>query len=52
MPFRNDWVQGEEELIKSNTPKCVYTGEKAAAGSYKSPEVIEKLAKIRQALES
>lgn len=51
VPFRNDWVQGEG-LIKSNTPKCVYTGEKAAAGSYKSPEVIEKLAKIRQALES
>ena len=52
VPFRNDWIAGNG-LIKSNAQlMCVYTGETTAAGSYKSPEVIEIIAEIRKALES
>ena len=49
VPFRMDWLKGEN-LLKSNRPKCLYTGQKPESNSYRIDSIGAEIENIRRLL--
>ena len=49
VPFRMDWLRGEN-LLKNNTPLCLYTRQKPKSNSYRLDSIKEEIENIRRLL--
>jgi len=45
VPFRMDWLGGKYRL-KSNRPKCLYTGQKPKSSTYRMKSINDEITKI------
>ncbi len=49
VPFRTDWLNGKN-LLKDNTPVCLYTGQKPSGNTYRLDSIRTEIENIRESL--